>query len=196
MRWIGVDVGGTRKGFDLAVIDEAALVHLRGHLPCSAVVEFVEAMDPAVVAIDSPRCCAPEGASSRHCERQIAKAVCGIRWTPDPAAVGASDYYGWIVQGLELYAALADVPMEVIEVFPTASWTRWFGKRGSHRRSAWTRHGLTNLGLSGVPERTNQDQRDAIAAAVTARQYTEGTTESFAEIVVPLLPGLSPTSGQ
>jgi hypothetical protein len=33
---------------------------------------------------------------------------------------------------------------------------------------------------------TNQDQRDAIAAAVTARAHTRGVTELMGEIVVPV----------
>jgi uncharacterized membrane protein YgcG len=45
---------------------------------------------------------------------------------------------------------------------------------------------LTALGLEGLPTRTNQDQRDAIAAALTARQYTQGLTETIGEIVVPV----------
>jgi hypothetical protein len=41
------------------------------------------------------------------------------------------------------------------------------------------------LGVTGVPQRTNQDQRDAIAAAVTARQHTAGLSEAIGEIIVP-----------
>jgi predicted nuclease with RNAse H fold len=111
--------------------------------------------------------------------------VCGIRWTPDTARVGASDYYSWIVEGLRLYEALAERKTEVIEVFPTASWTQWHGKRGKRRRSVWSRQALATLNLDGVRPRTNQDQRDAIAAAVTARQYAEGGTQLFGDIVVP-----------
>ncbi len=40
-------------------------------------------------------------------------------------------------------------------------------------------------GGADVPPATNQDQRDAIAAAVTARQHTQGLTEPIGEIVVP-----------
>ena len=47
--------------------------------------------------------------------------------------------------------------VEVIEVFPTASWTRWQGKRGPWTRAAWTRQGLAAFGLELVPARTNQD---------------------------------------
>jgi predicted nuclease with RNAse H fold len=185
MRWVGVDVGGQRKGFDVAVIDAMNLLDLRGRLICAEGVAIVVDVEPCVIAIDSPRSCAPDGERSRACEREVAKQVCGIRWTPDAALVKASDYYGWIVQGLRLYGALDGLASEMIEVFPTASWTRWVGKRGSCRRSAWTRSALPKLALADVPKRTNQDQRDAIAAAVTARQRTEGTTEVMGEIVVP-----------
>jgi predicted nuclease with RNAse H fold len=182
---MGVDVGGERKGFDVAVIDNRELLVLHGRLNCADVVRIVEDVRPLVVGIDSPCCCAPAGATSRSCERELAKKVCGIRWTPDAPGVHKSSYYGWIVQGMRLYAALGPVETQVIEVFPTASWTRWVGKRGSRSRSAWTTDGLTALGLAGVPRRTNQDQRDAIAAAVTARQHSDAMTESFGEIVVP-----------
>jgi predicted nuclease with RNAse H fold len=186
MNWIGVDVGGPTKRFDVAVIDEASLRDLRGRLTCNEVVGIVEKVQPNVVAIDSPCSYAPAEAKSRECERKLNKQICRIRWTPDATAVGASDYYGWIIEGLKLYAALDSSAANVIEVFPTASWTRWLGPRGSQRRSAWTREGLTKLGLNGVPNRTNQDQRDAIAAALTARQHAEGLTECFGEIVVPV----------
>lgn len=186
MWWLGVDVGGDKKRFDVAVIDAQGVRDLRGRLTCLEVVGIIEEVGPVVVAIDSPRSCAPGKSRSRDCERQLAKQICGIRWTPHAAAVQGNDYYGWIVEGLKLYAAIESDTAEVIEVFPTASWTRWLGKRGHRRRSAWTREGLTELGLSGVSKRTNQDQRDAIAAAVTARQHTQGLTESIGEIVVPL----------
>lgn len=74
----------------------------------------------------------------------------------------------------------------MIEVFPTASWARWHGKRGARSRAAWSQQGLASLGLEGVPARTNQDQRDAIAAAMTARQYAQCMTEAMGEIVVPV----------
>jgi predicted nuclease with RNAse H fold len=194
-RWLGVDVGGKRKGFDLALIDDQRLLDLQDHLNHEEVVELVEAHRPTVVAVDSPRCCAPEGESTRAGERELAKKICGIRWTPDENRVhGGNPYYVWIVHGLELYRALEGCGAEVIEVFPTASWTRWYGRRGSRRRAAWSREGLAGLVLEGVPARTNQDQRDAIAAAMTARQHTQGMTETMGEIVVPARAGKRLTS--
>lgn len=186
--WFGVDVGGARKGFDLALIDDERVLKLTKVHGSAEVVRHVRADRPTVVAIDSPRCCAPDGQATRDGERQLAREICGIRWTPDRERVHASPYYAWIVLGLGLYQALATLDVEVIEVFPTASWTRWHGRRGKRSRADWSRQGLAALGLDGVPARTNQDQRDAIGAAVTARQHSATMTEAMGEIVVPRRP--------
>ena len=185
-RWIGVDVGGKRKGFDVAVIDGRGVVDLRGKCDRDDVLRLVDTHQPALVAIDSPRSCALEGQRSRDGERQLASAICGIRWTPDRERVHANGYYGWIVEGLHLYEALLARNVTAIEVFPTASWTRSHGERGRRSRATWSTEGLAALGLEAVPARTNQDQRDAIAAAVTARLHCSGMTETFGEIVVPV----------
>lgn len=183
--WAGVDVGGKRKGFDVAVIDDRQVLALQNRLTCKQVVDLLMANRPAVIAIDCPRCCAPDGRTARDDELQLAKSICGIRWTPDAKRVYASAYYAWILEGLALFDALAAPGAAVIEVFPTASWTRWHGGRGPRTRAAWTRQGLAALGLGNVPARTNQDQRDAIAAAMTARQHSLGLTETIGAIVVP-----------
>jgi predicted nuclease with RNAse H fold len=183
--WVGVDVGGKRKGLYVAVIDDRRVLALQSHLTCRQVADIVMANRPAVVAIDSPRCCAPEGQTARDGELQLAKSICGIRWTPDAGRVHASAYYAWILEGLALFDALA-AGVEVIEVFPTASWTRWQGKRGPRTRAAWTRQGLAALGLQCVPARTNQDQRDALAAAMTAHQHSLARTQMMGDIVVPV----------
>jgi Protein of unknown function (DUF429) len=182
-RWLGVDVGGPGKGFDVALVDERRLLRLERRLRRDDVVAIVRAEQPAVIAIDSPRSCAPAGAKTRDCELALNRAVCGIRWTPDEAQVRTNPYYRWIVEGLGLYAALDGA--RTVEVFPTASWTRWIGPRAG-TRALWTSAGMKELGLEGLPARTNQDQRDAIAAALTAHQHSERATESFGEIVVPV----------
>ncbi len=169
----------------MALIDESRLVLLAGRLDTAGVVALAGEHRPAVVGIDSPRACAPPGHTTRECERRLAAAVCGIRWTPDEENVRGNPFYAWIVHGLELFAALAGDGAELLEVFPTASWTRWIGERGSCSRANWTRLGLAALGLAELPGRTNQDQRDAIAAAVTARQFWYGLTDTIGEIVVP-----------
>ena len=43
--WLGVDVGGKRKGFDAALIDERRLLHREGRLDLDAVASLA----PSVV---------------------------------------------------------------------------------------------------------------------------------------------------
>jgi predicted nuclease with RNAse H fold len=182
---MGVDVGGRRKGFDAALVDERRLIGLRRRQSVGDVVAWVASVRPTVVAVDSPRSCAPAGWTHRPEEKELRDAVCGIRWTPPRGHLAGNPYYGWIVEGLRLYDALAHQPVETVECFPTASWTRWHGARNGRRRSEWTREALAALDLEGVPPRTNQDMRDAIAAAVTARAHAQGRAQAFGEIVVP-----------
>lgn len=183
--WMGVDVGGRRKAFDVALVDDERLIGCRSRQSVDEVVAWVESAGPAVVAVDGPRSCARPGHTHRPEEKELRDAVCGIRWTPPRAQLDRSPYYEWIVEGLRLYDALAQRPVEVVECFPTASWTRWHGARGGMGRSAWTRQALAARGLRGVPSRTNQDLRDAIAAALTARDYGQGRCQRFGDIVVP-----------
>ena len=187
MTFAGVDVGGPRKGFHVAVVDRGALVAgpIQLRTP-QEVVAWLAPRRPRVVAVDSPRVAAPDGRRSRECERAIARAICCLRYTPDRARIRANPYYGWIAHGFALYALLARVPWAVIECFPTASWTRWEGSRRPEPRGAWSARGLERLRLRGVPSRLGQDARDAIAAAVTAELYGAGETEAFGEIEVPL----------
>src|SRR3954470_22948608 len=120
---MGVDVGGPAKAFDAAIVDERGLVDVRARQSVDDVVAWAESAGPAVVAVDSPRSCAPRGCTHRRDEKELRDAVCGIRWTPPRDRLAGNPYYGWIVEGLRLYDALAAVATEVIECFPTASWT-------------------------------------------------------------------------
>jgi predicted nuclease with RNAse H fold len=183
--WGGVDVGGRRKGFHVAQVGERRLIHLGR---AATVEEAVEQLaEVRLVAVDAPRDAARDGETSRACERELARQVCGIRWTPDDASIfGGNRYYEWIVCGLELYSALAGAGVEAVECFPTASWTSWGGARAADSRARWSARTLATRGLADVPRRLNQDQRDAIAAALTAREHEHGRTRSFGEIAVPL----------
>jgi predicted nuclease with RNAse H fold len=191
--WAGVDVGGERKGFHAAVIDVEGLVGGPARLRTpDAVRLWLRRFEPRVVAVDSPCSAAPAGYRSRPCERDLARAICGIRYTPARELVDANPYYGWILNGLELYGELAEETWTLIECFPTASFTRWAGLRGPQTRAAWSRTWLEARGFPVVPH--GQDGRDAVAAALTARCYDEGSFEAFGEIVVPA--AISATAGR
>ena len=190
MSFAGIDVGGTWKGFHVAAVDgdRRLIAGPRRLAAVAPVAAWLEQLGAAIVAVDSPMTCAPRGQRSRAGERALAKEVCGIRFTPQAARLADNPYYEWIVCGLELYRALqrAARGCVVIEVFPTASWTVWAGGRGTRSRARWTRDALEAMRLEGLPDRRlSQDDRDAIAAALTARLYARGETRQFGEIVVP-----------
>jgi predicted nuclease with RNAse H fold len=184
--WAGVDVGGRRKGFHVAILDDRVLHELAHVRRVDDVVVWLGERLPRVVAVDSPIAVAPDGAASRECERRLAKTICGIRYTPERSRLAGNGYYEWVEHGLELHEALRGGTWTVVECFPTASWTRWAGSRGARSRAAWTQAALGALGLAGVPRGLGQDSRDAIAAALTGRAHGRGETESFGEIVVPV----------
>jgi predicted nuclease with RNAse H fold len=193
-RWAGIDVGGRRKGFHGAAVDLDGLIDPPRQMATPAeCIEWLHVVKPRVIAVDSPRTCAPDGKTCREGERALAGQICGIRWTPAQAKLSNNPYYEWIEHGLELYELLrtheAELGWQVIEVFPTASWTVWAGRRGSRSRARWSAAAFADLKLDGLPSRRlNQDDRDAIAAALTARLYPRGT-RAFGEIIVPK-PGL------
>jgi predicted nuclease with RNAse H fold len=188
--WAGVDVGAA-KGFDVAAIDEDGVVFCpRRIVEVQGVLDVVRDLKPRVVAVDSPASPAPAGERSRPDERKFKEAkISGIRYTPDEKGMAVNPgYYGWIFNGFRLYEALGDLEprgVQAIECFPTATWTRLAGPRGSVSRARWSRKALEGRTLAGVPARTNQDARDAIGAALTARAYDLGETENFGRIVVP-----------
>jgi predicted nuclease with RNAse H fold len=169
------------------VLDAAGRVAHRRKLSVTGVADWIGELRPRVVGIDSPREPAPDGMASRPGEREFAaERICGIRFTPDRATLQAphpTGYYDWIRHGLELYAALAG--HRVVEVFPTATWTILHGPRGRRSRAAWTSAALERHGLDGVPRRTSQDLRDAIAAAVTARVCDVGHARVLGGIAIP-----------
>lgn len=194
-----MDVGGGGKGFHVAVVDCLGLIALERLREPAAVAawlrEGVDGGPPALVAVDSPREAAEPGELSRADERLFARArICGIRFTPDRATIDAprangDDFYGWIRNGFALYVALEEAGLPAVECFPTASWTRWGGARDGRRRAAWSQQVLDGLGVAGLPaRRLSQDDRDAVAAALTARAHAgppRKGTESFGAIVVP-----------
>jgi predicted nuclease with RNAse H fold len=187
---VGIDVGGRRKGFHGCAIRGSEIVAGPQRLAdVATAVAWVIDLAPAVVALDSPRTCAPPGASSRADERELARAVCGIRWTPERSRLAGNPYYEWVEHGLELYAALESAgiaPDRLVETFPTAAWTIWAGPRGRVPRSEWSAAALADLGLAGLPDRRlSQDDRDAVAAAVIARLHADGATTAYGEIVTP-----------
>ena len=186
----GIDVGAERKGLHVAIVDATGALRTaeQGLSPFRAA-EVLMAAGVALVGVDAPCTAAPPGARSREDERELVRSgLCRIRWTPDEPEIEANPaYYGWVLNGFRAYAALAAAGVPAVEVFPTAAWSVWHGPRAGRSRAAWSTEALAALGVRGVPPRTSQDDRDAIAAAACARcADVPGAARSFGAIVVPV----------
>lgn len=197
--WAGVDVGGRTKGFHVAILDEQLSVTVDRSTSIDASVAMLLGHGPRVVAIDSPSAWAPEGERSRPCERIFARTgLCRIRFTPDaPTARARADrFYEWIEVGLDLWSGCRSAGLTAIECFPTATWSAWIGPRAGRTRAAWTKIGVAELarrGVRGLEAVGNQDERDAMSAALTAWQWDRhrATVDDFDGLVVPQ-PGTLP----
>ena len=173
--WAGVDVGGRRKGFHLAVIEGDRVTELEQYPDAHTLASHLIELKPQAVGIDSPPEWAPEGQKSRPAEREFAKKrICGIRYTPDRATAQAhpGTYYEWVFNGMELWDALRADPHfqgRLFEVFPTASWTIWHGPRGNRKREEWSQEALLALPLQLPEVNWTQDLRDAAGASFTVK---------------------------
>ncbi len=187
-RFAGVDVGGPRKGFDVAILEGSVVVDLRSRQGRDEVAQLLAAAGPRVVGIDSPCACSPAGEKSRPGERRLAREICPIFYTPDEETVRSGNpFYGWVVEGLELYAAVQEaLPVaRCVEVFPSAAWTVWAGPRDGRPKAEWSRQGLEAAGVGGLPGRMSQDARDAVGAALVARADWHGECTDYGGIRVP-----------
>ncbi len=173
--WAGVDVGGRRKGFHLAVIEGDRVTELDHYADAASLAAHLIALKPRAIGIDSPPEWAPLGQKSRPAEREFArKKICGIRYTPDLATAQAhpGTYYEWIFNGMELWGYLRAHPHfedRLFEVFPTASWTIWHGPRGDRKREDWSHQALDSLPLQLPKVMWTQDLRDAVGASFTVK---------------------------
>ena len=193
--WAGVDVGGRRKGFHAAVVDGRRLYAGPRRLAAPRdVAAWLVELRPRLVGVDAPRVLADDRTRFES-ERRLAHEVCHLRYTPTREALErqrtshAPRYYEWIEHGLELYVALSGAGLAAVECFPTAAWTRWAGPRNGVSRARWSARALRGLRLRGVPATLDQDERDAIGAAMTAWAHGHRRTELFGDIVVPLSRG-------
>ncbi|MDM7960257.1 MAG: DUF429 domain-containing protein [Synechococcus sp. WH 8007] len=102
----GIDVGGARKGFHAVLLDGRRVVDQRNTSDAEALAQWC--LRAERVAIDAPCGWAPAGQRSRVCERQLLAAGihCFATPTREAALASRSNFYGWMLRGEALYAAL------------------------------------------------------------------------------------------
>ncbi|MCW2973811.1 MAG: hypothetical protein JWN72_2084 [Thermoleophilia bacterium] len=171
----GIDVGGTRKGSHVAVIDLAGrLVEpvLRVATPTTGI-RHLASLQVSSVVIDAPRAPAPEGERSRPCERALRRETGqGIFWTPDSAHVAEHYLRDWLETGFAFFAAAGAAGLGVEEGFPSAAFAQLDTRHPGESRAGFTARVVAEVrGRFGCVsfEVRDQDERDALCAAWIAR---------------------------
>jgi predicted nuclease with RNAse H fold len=177
MRALGIDVG-VRKGLDLVLLEDGAIVESARHVRVEEVAHLVRDLGPDVVAIDAPPMWASTG-RSRLTEREL-------RWfgiqcfnTPSDERMAEHPFYEWMTIGFAVFRAIdrsypryhgGSVKGTAIEVFPHASAVVLAGCLPPKGMSphAWRREVLRDEGIDATALRS-ADQVDAALAALTGR---------------------------
>ncbi len=184
---VGIDVGGTRKGFHavaltggayaarLATSDVQALAHW-----CRSIVQA------SVIAIDAP-CRWSRDGRARPCERELRRQgiICFASPNRQAAAAHPTDYFGWMLRGEALYQALepshplaAALPIGgqrcCFETFPHAiTWHLRGGSAQASQKRTQRRALLQQAGIA-MGSLTSIDWIDAGLCALTAHHAASG----------------------
>jgi predicted nuclease with RNAse H fold len=196
---VGVDVGGTRKGFHAVALLGGRFVCQTADVDPARIVAWSLQQEAKVVAVDAP-CGWSSTGSCRRAERSLA--IKGIRCfaTPTRARAETSAFYQWMLNGAKLYEELAThytlfdgtriAGPSCIETFPHAIVCAMAERVVSSkpkmavRRAALQSRGYDTGDLPGI------DFIDAALCAVTAEEFRKGRYQCYGDseegyIVVP-----------
>jgi len=197
--FVGIDVGGSRKGFH-AVALEAARYHARiESLSAEEICAWCRAQDACIVAVDAP-CRWRLNGRMRECERMLAAQRLSCYATPSREDAQKSAFYQWMLNGAALYALLeTDFPLFdgtrrtgrfCIETFPHAVACSLAGKIVSAKKKKPVRSELLRTAGLDPALLPNIDYVDAALCALTAFHVHRGSFRAFGDtaagfIVVP-----------
>jgi len=203
---VGVDVGGSRKGFHA--------VALRGgmYLDClldrspSKVSEWCRNVGAKVIAIDAP-CRWSKDGRARPAERELMKERIWCFSTPmrNGALNHPNNHYEWMLNGERLYDAISEShPLFLgaewdcsssicIEVFPHAIACAISGRILSARNKKIDRQRLLSAAEINIGQGRSMDLIDAAVCALSSHYFTLGCIKTYGDpdtglIAVPNLP--------
>ena len=207
--WVGVDVGGARKGFHAVAVGPGQLVGQRNTRDPEDLAAWCRSLQAGLIAIDAPSRWSGDG-RMRPCERQLLRE--GIRCFASPSREQAihhpSDYYGWMLRGEALYEALAashprclGLPITgpaCFETFPHAITWQLRGGQADAARKREQRSALLRSAGIALDTFSSLDWIDAALCALAAQRIAAGQPcRVYGEavsglILVPAAPAAAP----
>ena len=196
----GVDVGGMKKGFHAVVLRDAKFLDKLATRSAAEVVTWCRDHQTTVVGIDAP-CKWSLSGKARPCERTLSCLGMSSFSTPSLAIGQLNSFYGWMLNGAELFKLLAPeyvlfdgrtvVPHRIrFETFPHAIACALAGKKLRAKNKRMDRRRLLHLaGISAV-SLANIDEVDAALCALAGHHVLAGSFNAYGDeaegfIVVP-----------
>jgi predicted nuclease with RNAse H fold len=187
LRVVGIDVGGTRKGFHAVALENGGYLEQKKSGDARAMAAWcVDGIGARVIAVDAP-CRWSRDGRARPAERALMQKGISCFSSPTRAKALAhrTDYFGWMLRGEELYQALeATHPLVTglpcaherfcLETFPHAVTWHLRGGNASARRKRLERSELLRAAGIWLPGPAGIDTVDAALCALTAHLVASG----------------------
>jgi len=118
-RYIGIDVGGVKKGFHGICIENNNIISKINNTDASLLSKWCKELNPSSIAIDSP-CGWSISGFSRKAERDLKVNDIRIKCfcTPKKKYAINNNFYGWVFNGRILYRNLKKIGFNPIETYP------------------------------------------------------------------------------
>lgn len=199
--FVGVDVGGTRKGFHAIAIRERAITGQLHTLVSEEVAEWCNECEAIGVGIDAP-CRWSRTGHARAAERELAQLGISAFATPTRALAESKTFYSWMLNGARLYILVERrFPLFsgrkpdsrfCVETFPQAVACALAGRVLSAKEKRTNRSAILVSEGMDTSSLTSVDFVDAALCALTAQYVGRGAYKAYGDetdgfIVVPSL---------
>ena len=186
---IGVDVGRVKKGFHAVALRDGTFFDKLAACNTAAIVEWCRRLGASTVGIDAP-CKWSLTRKQRPCERELARMGIRAFATPCFKLGQLNPFYGWMLNGAELFRAFAkhyrlfdgqgstSRPL-CFETFPHAAACALTGIRLSAKNKRVERRRLLRQAGVTIDALTTIDEVDAALCALTARHFLAGTFTAY-----------------
>jgi predicted nuclease with RNAse H fold len=188
--FIGIDVGGPRKGFHAVVMRDGDICGRKSGRKPKAIVEWCLELGASVVGVDAP-CMWSTAGKHREAERLLNQAGMHCFYTPTRERAQGNPFYSWMLNGEKLFQALLkhfslytgqrNAKRVCFETFPHAIVCALKGEivpahpKTSVRREVLRTRGLDTSSLSNI------DLVDAALCAVAAEAFRRGEFDRYGD---------------
>jgi predicted nuclease with RNAse H fold len=176
---IGIDVGGSRKGFHAVRLRPDHQLDTYQHTEPKKIVDWICREEVAAVAIDAP-CGWSQSGGSREAERTLK--VDGKHLpcfcTPTRERALTSSFYQWVFNGEALYQACQQAQLTPIETYPHGIATLLLGSNPGGTKIEQRQQALHHAHIP-TASLTSPDLLDAALCTLTAHASLAHETHSF-----------------